>query len=104
MASLFPLDHVGVGILELLSEVKITFDVRRQVSNIETPGNLMDVNWLPEGEESGCCFKDQVVVFVENRPSKLLKSPLNQPGHKVPRSISGLDRSLLQKCEHHDDS
>lgn len=48
-------------------------------------------------------FKDQVVVFVGKRPSKLLKPPLNEPGHKVSWSVSRLDRSLLQSCEHHHD-
>lgn len=63
----------------------------------------MDVNWFPEGGESRFLFKDQVILFVRKRPSKLLKSPLDEPGHKVSWSISRLDRSLLQSCEHHDD-
>lgn len=56
-----PLDHVRVDILKLFSEVKITFDVGIQVSNIETSRNLMDVNWPPEGKEN-TFFKDQVTV------------------------------------------
>lgn len=58
----WPLDHVRVDILKLFSEVKITFDVRGQVSNIETPSNLMDVNWPPEGKANRF-FRDQVTVF-----------------------------------------
>lgn len=64
----------------------------------------MDVNWLPEGEESRF-LKGQVVVFRREklRAAKLLKAPVNEPGHKVSWSVSRLDRSLLQSCEHHDD-
>lgn len=66
MSSLFRLDHVRVDILKLFSEVKITFHVRRQVSNIETARNLMDVNWPPEGKEKKF-FKDQITVFQDER-------------------------------------
>lgn len=51
MVDLLHLHHVRLVILEILSEVKVTFDVGRKVPNIETPRNLMNVNWLPEGLE-----------------------------------------------------
>lgn len=45
---MIPSHHVRVEILKLLPEVTVALDVGRQVSHIETPGNLMDVNRLPE--------------------------------------------------------
>ncbi|XP_070770824.1 asparagine synthetase domain-containing protein 1 [Enoplosus armatus] len=39
----------GLDILKLFSEVKVTFNIGRQVSNIEAAKNLMNIYWLPEG-------------------------------------------------------
>lgn len=44
---MIPSHHVRVEILKLLPEVTVALDVGQEVSHIETPGNLVDVNRLP---------------------------------------------------------
>lgn len=47
-----PLHHIRLNVLKLFSEVKITFNIRRKVSNIEPARDLMDVNRLPERQRN----------------------------------------------------
>lgn len=100
-SSVFPLNHVRFDIFKFFFEVKVTFNVRRQVSNIETSSNLMNVNRFPEGgkkQKSTLHRKEQN----DWRSTKTLtlqqKLPWNEPRHKVSWSIFLFNRSLLWRC------
>lgn len=58
----FSLHHVGLDIVKFFSEVTVTFNIGRQVSNIKTPRNLMNVNWFPERKKSFGTISKQILL------------------------------------------